>query len=475
MPSLGELFIELGVVGDEEQIKKYDKKVKELAKDMDLTVKSAIKAKSGFKSLEDGIKIFKNVFKLASVKLAIDSINKLTNALISNNQAWVNVTRQTDLSLKSLQKYAGVASLLDKSLGMEGAAASIADLEQRLFNLKLTGEGAEGFLWAGIDPRGQDATGVLEQLRSRISGMNNEGATFLLNKMGLDPKLLPLLRMSKDEFDALGKTIEKYQLTQEQRESIAQMNVQLGIASQKLQYLKDGAVLALMPLLVKLTDSFARVVEGIARISKWLTTTKEGATALAVVITGILIPAVKLLFGVITSHPIIAAISAIITGLYLLIDDIVGYFQGKNSGIGYIINFLKDIGDKIEEKFKEIVQNFRDMLNEVINEWENFQKRISGGSNKEEIYIKRAKFVKEHPIIGNIIYTQKTADPNKSKEMDAKAVYQSMLPKTSMLNNTSTYDYRQLKQNISINTSQPAYDIQQQLAYTNFFNAAYAQ
>ena len=47
MASLGELFIELGVVGDTQQVKEFDKKVKELAKDMDLTLKSSVKTNEG--------------------------------------------------------------------------------------------------------------------------------------------------------------------------------------------------------------------------------------------------------------------------------------------------------------------------------------------------------------------------------------------------------------------------------------------
>ena len=54
MPSIGELFIELGVVGDPEQIEKFNKKIKETAKSMDLTVKGAVKTNNGLADLAKG-------------------------------------------------------------------------------------------------------------------------------------------------------------------------------------------------------------------------------------------------------------------------------------------------------------------------------------------------------------------------------------------------------------------------------------
>ena len=56
--SIGELFIELGVIGHPEEVEKFNKKIKETAKSMDLTIKSAVKANSGIKDLENGFKAF---------------------------------------------------------------------------------------------------------------------------------------------------------------------------------------------------------------------------------------------------------------------------------------------------------------------------------------------------------------------------------------------------------------------------------
>ena len=61
--------------------------------------------------------------------------------------------------------------------------------------------------------------------------------------MGIDPQMLTLLRMERGEFEELGKTIEKYQLKPEQRVQIQQMNAQIQLAGQKLEYFKNILVL----------------------------------------------------------------------------------------------------------------------------------------------------------------------------------------------------------------------------------------
>ena len=258
MPSIGELFIELGVVGDPEQVEKFNKKIKETAKSMDLTVKSAVKTNNGLADLAKGFAAAVTAIVGAGIAL-----NKFTNDLVKNNQAMLDLTRTTDIAQGTFQKWNNIG----KMLGVENAAQQLEGLNQRMFEM-LTGEGARGFQLAGINPVGQDANGVLEQLRSRVSGMDDTTAAYLLQQMGLDPKMLHLLRLNRQEFEELGATVRKYQLTPEQTKQIQAMNVQLQIAAIKLQYLKDRAILAIMPYWVKFMQSLAGVVEMLARAGK---------------------------------------------------------------------------------------------------------------------------------------------------------------------------------------------------------------
>lgn len=260
--SLGELFVELGVKGDPKKIDAFVKKAQELAKQYGVTETTQKRVNEDFSKMAR---------KLRNVSLAITAtiyaVEKMTDALVKDNQAWMQFEQQTDLSLKTLQGYAGVASLFDKSLGMQGAAGSIQALQDKLFELQLTGEGARGFQIAGINPVGQNAFGVLEQVRERIKGLNDTSATYLLRQLGLDPKMLPMLRMERSEFEELRKVQERLTLTEEERAQIRQLSMRREVAHQKLRLAQQRLMLALLPLWTKLTELVGAIAEGVGKLT----------------------------------------------------------------------------------------------------------------------------------------------------------------------------------------------------------------
>lgn len=502
--NLGELFIELGVVGDvkplikaqnslKESVKLIDKQItstqrllkyrQDLAKAVDNSEKQLIKNSfanevrkqklldeqdatqkniDGYKDMAQNIAgVVKGIGAfVASTTLAVAAINRMTDNLTRANQTWVNFTRTTDLSLRSLQKYLGVAALLDKSLGTTGAAGSIEQLNKRLFELRLTGEGARGFQLAGVNPVGQDAFGVIEQLRGRFQRMDNTSATYLMEQMGLDPKLLPLIRLTREEFEGLNNTIQNYRLSAQQREEIQAMNIQLEIAATKIRYLKDRAILAIMPAFTKFMASLARVTEGLSKIVKWLTSTNSGAITLAATIATVLIPAIKLLFATITAHPIVAVITAIIGALYLLIDDIMAYFKGGGSMFGVFLHF-----------FDDLKKDFQD-------------KNFSGVFDKLGDSLKALSLIPASPALLAIATAAKSAafitgQIEKWQNGQANNIHKAMLlPENvrmagnSIINN---YDNRQINQSNSIATNQTVDTLKYELAFArNTMNAGFA-
>lgn len=328
--SLGELFIELGVFADTKELKDFEEKVKKVKKTMDDAGKEA--KKTG-RSLEDLIKVVKRFTKGSIIGGAIYALNKLTEQLVYTNQQFLNLTRTSDIALSSFQKWDSIG----KMFGVEGAAQQLASLNQRLFELKLTGRGAEGFMLAGINPLGQDAEGIMEQLRNRVAGLDDTAAAFLLSQMGLDPSMLHLLRLGRQEFEELGKAIKKYQLTEEQVQEIQRLNIQLQIAQIKFRYLKDRAILALMPLWTQLVSSLARISTGIIKIVDGITAFLNQVPALKAAIIGI---------GMVVTA-VFRPIWALLTGLYLIIDDVMTFLQGGRSGIGYLLYFFDELNQKI--------------------------------------------------------------------------------------------------------------------------------
>ena len=387
--SLGELFVQLGVVGDASEVDDVIKKAKTQLELTKKQIDANEKLKNGAKKFEENYKFGKiqkqfskfqagfragisgkngisgivrglsqgfkaagagaagaalavgavvgviAAFVIGAVK-AYQALDRLTESLVNSNQQWVNFIHQTDLALNTLQGYAGVASLFDKSLGMEGAAGSIQALNDRLFELQLTGQGARGFQIGGINPVGQDAFGVLEQLRTRIKGLNNTQATYLLKQLGLDARLLPMLRMTGAEFERLRRIEERYMLTADQRLEIQRMNIQLELSKQKWQYLKDRAILAIMPHFVRLTKNLAFLVDiflrGAKFIDDWNKKLHDTNTIIGKIITAI--SNIKAIFPNVF-YPF--------KWFYVLFDDLEHYMNGGRSVLGVIVGQLSKL------------------------------------------------------------------------------------------------------------------------------------
>lgn len=532
MPSLGELFVELGVVGDVKPLEKAIGTMKEAVKQIDNEIKANQrllkylqdiknartagekatikenftkeiqkqkmldeidanqKAVDGKKALASNIAgVVKGVgaFVGALTGAAI-AMNKFTNDLVQSNQAMLDLTRTTDIALGTFQKWGSIG----KMLGVNNVDQQLEGLNQKMFDLMLTGEGARGFQLAGINPMGQDAEGVLEQLRNRISGMNDTTATYLLQQMGLDPRMLHLLRLSRTEFEELGQTIRKYQLSPDQTRQIQAMNIQLQIAGIKLKYLKDRAILAMMPAWVKLVESFARVAEMLARVGKkvgefvvkwrgliaggvlflsrfkpvaeFLTKTslifKEMGTSVSKLI--LKIPVLGRFLGALGGFAAKALIP--FTALYLLLDDIATYTQGGDSLIGRVLNWFQETGGDFSKIFgKMFGGDFMGGLQELI------VKLIDVIDDFVQVLLQIASILTGLPLDK---WGQKFANWVSQGTYDNLKNYEYGLPTPAMQqnvrnNNTSSVTNNDNKVSMTnyIQTSQPAFDIQNQLTY----------
>lgn len=552
MASLGELFVELGVVGDvkplekavgtmKEAVKQIDKEiaankrllrykndlakatsesekkiikenfVKEIQKEKTLDeINSTQKVINGkqelagkISSLVTGIGVF--VGALAGAAFAL---NRLTNELVQSNQAMLNLTRTTDIAQSTFQKWGGIGKLL----GVEDADQQLAGLNERLFDLMLTGQGARGFQLAGVNPIGQDANGVLEQLRARISGMNDTAASYLLQQMGLDPKMLHLLRMSRAEFEALGQTIQKYQLTPEQSHQIQQMNMQLQIAGLKLKYLKDKAILAIMPYWVKFVESLASVTEFLIKVATWVnknikvwlmlfgviakgqvTFTKFGNFFRGLLqVFNTLIARIPIFGAAVTRLGSIFARAFLpLTAAYLVLDDLATYFEGGDSLTGRVINWMQDTGTNFSNIFGQMMGGdisggLGAFGNQILDTLLSIQSSIS---RVLEILVNFLSFgafdkLKNSKFWQFLMPTPETVLENVNnvlgKPTGGAAGVSGVLPDLSKdtLNsvksntnnstvNSNNTNHNTISQNIEIYTNQPASDIDRQLRYAN--------
>lgn len=519
MPSLGELFVELGVVGDVKPLEKAIGTMKEAVKQIDNEIKANQrllkylqdiknartagekatikenftkeiqkqkmldeidanqKAVDGKKALASNIAgVVKGVgaFVGALTGAAI-AMNKFTNDLVQSNQAMLDLTRTSDIALGTFQKWGSIG----KMLGVNNVEQQLEGLNQKMFDLMLTGEGARGFQLAGINPMGQDAEGVLEQLRNRISGMNDTTATYLLQQMGLDPRMLHLLRMSRTEFEELGQTIRKYQLSPDQTRQIQAMNIQLQIAGIKLKYLKDRAILAMMPAWTQFMASLARVTEGVAKFVKWVATAETTGAKVTKIILGVAtaVGVLRTALMLLNLNPIIAGLSLLAGALYLIADDIMAYMNGGGSIIGVIAKGLQDLDLKGFIDFP--VPKWLEYLIEVIHFYKSGG--FNNGISKEDLHkdilkgesldfetgdsrreaakdrLRQVEKIKNNPFMSF----------DAKNEQIFKLLTTPAMQQNVRNNNTSSVTNNDNKVSMTnyIQTSQPAFDIQNQLTY----------
>lgn len=322
--SLGELFVELGVFADTKELKNFEKKLKQI----NTTIKETKqKNNEATKSSKDFLKSVAGI--ATAVTAAVWALQKMTDSLVAQNQEFLNLTRTTDIALGTFQKWNNVGRMF----GVKNAAQQIANLNEKIFEARLTGQGAEGFIFAGVDYLNQDAEGVLEQLRSMVAGLDDTKASYLLNRIGIDPAMLHLLRMTRKEFEAFDAQTRKYRLTEEQTKYIQKMNAQLEIARMKIQYMKDQALIAILPYMERFYNSLAEMTERLMHFIKWLSSNDKFAgfirfilkaiatfTIFAVTISTLIktfaflktaILGVRAALLLLTAHPLVAALTAL--------------------------------------------------------------------------------------------------------------------------------------------------------------------
>lgn len=499
--NLGELFIELGVFADTQELQKFENKLNNV-------VKKTKEATQENKKLDTSVKDFiKGIGAVgAAVAGAVVALSKLTESLVKSNQEFLNLTRTSDISLSTFQKWNNVG----KMLGVNNAAAQIENLNQKLFELKLTGQGAEGFMLAGINPLGQDAQGVMEQLRNRIQGLDDTSASYLLRQMGLDPSMLHLLRMTREEFEELGATVSKYQLTDEQTKQIQAMNIQLQIAQTKLNYLKDRAILAIMPYFVEFMKSLARVSEMLARVGKsvgdfvvkWrglvggivlgLARIKPVATFFAGMSKSIGSLIVKLpIFGRFLGAIGGVAARALLpfTALYLILDDLAVFFRGGKSVIGEIKDWSQEKFSEISGAFSKIFggdalgglgelgSSLLGILNDIASTIEKIFNFLIGGKNFNpyELGVKLGENIGKW-LMENKERVNKALTGRGESIREDGTLLNGIPVKNIIHGNTTTNqeDNRQISMTNHIYTSQAAQTVQDELAYAQQYAYSYA-
>lgn len=362
--NFGELFVQLGAIGNSKKVKEFADAVEKTGKAIDNFDNKQKKVnKNAFKMGQSLGKTLVNMTALVgAIAGAYWALDRLTSSLVKQNQHWLDLTRQSDIALSSYQKW----GMIGKIVGIENAEQQLESLNQKLFNLRLTGEGARGFQMAGIIPTTSED--VLEQLRSRISGMSNTSASYLLQQMGLDPRMITLLRMGRDEWEQYVALQNKFTLNEDQRRDLDKLNRQLEVARIKMRYFRDRALLAIMPVFVKFTQGIARITELLVKflekswrvlgvLALWSLRFKAVHSFLKGIsgsITTLIAKIPKFGSAFLALGKVFSRVLLPLTALFLMLDDLAVFFSGGDSLIGRVLEWGKEKGGGIAEGFAKM-------------------------------------------------------------------------------------------------------------------------
>jgi hypothetical protein len=329
MASIADLFIKLGVKTDATQLNKINATVTNIRN--------------------------KTLLMAGAFTGATIAIEKFVDSGLRGVVALKNINLQTGLSIEKLQRLQQIGQLANLSLTPEQITNSVAALQKSLKSLEIGQGNIAPFQLLGIDPRGQDAFSVIEQLRENIKGIDPSIATAQISNLGLNAEFINILKLSNEEFEKLGNNIF---LSKKQRDDIDRVGTSIKALSLRFKALKDQAIARLAPDLDKLVNKFFKWLKDngekviqvmnnffrvLAKISTALTRVvgllSDMVSSILSLEKGIYI--ITALFGLLALSvaPFLTALSAII----LLLEDIAVYKAGGDSLIGDLIKGLKEL------------------------------------------------------------------------------------------------------------------------------------
>lgn len=256
---LGELIIEIATKGNTKNLEKALKELKEAERETSrqLKLKKALakaeteeekqlikknyaqkqeiattqkllnQQKQRNQAIISGIKGFAGY--VTAISLAIGVLDRFINKQAKADQSILTASQTSGIDVDVINKYASAGRSKNINITQEQVAQTISGLSQNLRNLQL-GEANEGMLQGlqllqqkggkSFVPYGLNAEQFLENLREGLVGVSDEWSSDILSKMGISPDLLPMLRMSKEEFSRVqNRFLSKEEMEKEQSDA----------------------------------------------------------------------------------------------------------------------------------------------------------------------------------------------------------------------------------------------------------------
>ena len=398
--NLGEFIIKIGTQGDtkalDEAIKKMEeaekktrkqiKLIQDLAKATTDEEKALIKKNSAQQDELDKLKDVKlqqtalqnSMQKTISTSLrmigvisgTVIALDRLGNSLLKSNQQYITFEKQTGMSISRLNRMSGLARLSGMNLSPEQVAGDIQSLQQRIFRLGMTGEGAGIFAQLGMNPMGMKSDQFIMSLRQRTRGMSSQAKSYILSELGLSQEWLNVLDLTNKEFSDYLKQSKELQLTEQERKQLAKYTQKQQMNNMRWELAKQKLLISIMPLVQQIMDATSKIALKISNIfeqnPKWIYVLKDILLLLAsssiirtIGTIGTMFKGLGALAGGVALKGI--AKKGLGAGLGALAGGPIGILFSIAMGIWTIVDIFKIFTGKQDEKENEPIPEPTDM------------------------------------------------------------------------------------------------------------------
>jgi hypothetical protein len=276
-----------------------------------------------------------------------EGIHKIMDIADQTALGMYHFSAETGMSAQKMQQWSNLAGQMGVSA--EDVISSVKRLQDGVARMRLTGEGAQGWMLLGIDPTtAKDSFELLSRVRESIKSLSPEYQRLALQQIGLSESMLSMMKVSDDMWASSGKLIKN---TDEQTEALMRNHGAWAKLKGEWNVLLTDLGAALAPLFEKIAQALDWIVNIVHRFP-WV---QQVLIAIAAAIG-----AITLAIGALTAAMAIAAIAgwisglseialvigAIAAGLALIAqnwDKVKGFFGGIGNKVG---NWLAENREK---------------------------------------------------------------------------------------------------------------------------------
>lgn len=245
-----------------------------------------------------------------SVLLTAIALDKMVTKLAQANQLYTNFQRQTGLPMGRAIGVAGAMANLDVTMTPQEIMQNMQNLQNNLVGVQFGMGNIAPYQMAGINPFGINSANMMDVIRKQLKGFAPAYRTFLLQQMGLDPRLGALIDLSDTDYLKYKQEALELYLSPADRKTIQELAPEWNKVNLKFAKAWDKTTLLLMKDFTRLVTEIGHLVDVFTRVLEIINTVVK---------------------------PLLDILTMFLKPLYYILDDIVVWLLGGKSILGEML------------------------------------------------------------------------------------------------------------------------------------------